>query len=109
VPAEVAEHVGAGMPAPRYATLEGPIDQVTLRNRVVSEVTYGWIQIDELAVALDVDMKSLVPVLEVLRIHEHIEADGRGRVRRASVRGVGAGPPSSAPMRRMTGTRSRQK
>jgi hypothetical protein len=89
--------------------MEGPIDQVALRNRVVSEVTYGWMRIDELALALDVDLKSLVPVLKVLRLHEHIETDGRGRVRRASLSGVGAGPPSSAPMRQMTGTRGRQK
>jgi hypothetical protein len=53
-----------------------PIDEVTLRNRIVSEVPYGWMRIDELALALDVDLKSLVPVLKVLRLDEHIEADG---------------------------------
>jgi hypothetical protein len=89
--------------------MEELIDQSALRNRVVSQVPYGWMGIDELALTLDVDLKSLVPVLKVLRLHEHIETDGRGRVRRASLRDVGAGPPSSAPMRQMTGTRGRQK
>jgi len=64
-------------------------------------------RIDELAVALDVDLKSLVPVPKVLRLDEHIEADGRGSVRGSPVMGDGAGAlPSSAPMRAMTRSRA---
>jgi hypothetical protein len=49
----------------------------------VSELSsrHRWVRIEELALSLDVEVKSLVPVLKVLRVQEHVEADGRGRVR----------------------------
>jgi len=62
------------------------INQVELRNSVVSELSQrGWVRVDELTVALDVDLRALVPVLRLLRLQEHIESDGRGRVRRTTV------------------------
>src|SRR5919199_453142 len=64
----------------------GPIDRVELRNRVVSELSrHGWVRVDELAVMVDVDLRSLVRGLKVIQVQEHIEADGDGRVRRAPV------------------------
>ena len=63
-----------------------PWTPVELRNSVVSALAQrGWC-VDELAVELDLDITSLVPVLRLLRLQEHIEADGRGRVRWAPVR-----------------------
>ena len=63
------------------------MDKVELRNSLVSALAQrGWVRVDELAVELGVGITSLVPVLRLLRLQEHIEADGRGRVRQAPVR-----------------------
>ena len=42
---------------------------------------HKWVRVEELALSLDVEIKSLVPVLKLLRVQEHVEADGAGRVR----------------------------
>jgi hypothetical protein len=66
----------------------GPIDPVELRNRVVSELhrRASWVRVDELAVALEIDLLTLVRVLRVLHAQEHIEVDGKGCVRRVPAR-----------------------
>ena len=46
---------------------------------------HRWVRIEELALSLDVELKSLVPVLSELRVQEHIQADGEGRVRHAGL------------------------
>ena len=50
---------------------------------------HKWVRVEELALSLDVEIKSLVPVLKLLRVQEHVEADGAGRVRHV-------GPPTLA-------------
>jgi hypothetical protein len=59
------------------------MNQIALRNRVVFELSARrrWVRIEELALSLNVEIKSLVPVLKALRVKEHVEADGKGRVR----------------------------
>jgi predicted transcriptional regulator len=65
--------------------------QTALRNRVVYELSarHKWVRVEELALSMDVEIKSLIRVLNVLRVQEHVEADGAGRVRHV-------GPPTLA-------------
>jgi predicted ArsR family transcriptional regulator len=59
---------------------------VELRNRIVLELEGGvWISIAELAAALDVGADALLRPLVELRRDGHVEADGRGRVRKFPV------------------------
>jgi hypothetical protein len=73
--------------------------QTALRNRVVSELSarHRWVRIEELALSLDVDLKSLAPVLNVLRVQELgagcSESAGSLPARVAGVAARGAGRP----------------
>ena len=56
------------------------MNQTALRNRVVSKLSsrHRWVYLEELAHSLDVEIKSLVRVLSVLHVQEHVQADGKG-------------------------------